>query len=119
MTKKRYDAHSTEFGLWLRDQDEIASARGFVATNVDYLWRNYRTRQFMLLEEKRYGASVKFPQTECFAVLDRACQSADGYEGFHVIRFENTSPDDGRMWLDDAEIDRAALIRFLRFEVAD
>jgi len=59
MTRKRNDSHSTEFGLWLREQNEIDSSLGYLATNIDFMWTNYKTGQWMILEEKRYESKVK------------------------------------------------------------
>ena len=114
MTRQRNDAHSTEFGLWLRVQPAIDSKLGFVATNIDYVWENYKTRKWMIIEEKRHGATVTWSQGKQFKRLDDACQGAPGYCGFHVLRFEKTSPDDGKIWLNDIEITKDALLAFLR-----
>jgi len=57
MTKRRNDSHSTEYGLWLRDEPSIDSSLGYVATNIDYIWRNYKTGDWMIKKEKRYGGS--------------------------------------------------------------
>lgn len=116
MTRQRNDSHSTEFGLWLREQKEIDSSLGFVATNVDYLWRNYKTGCWMLIEEKRYGSIAKYPQTEMFSLLDRACKNDPKYKGFHYLIFENTSPEDGSITLDGQQISKDDLIKFLKFE---
>ena len=62
MTRKRYDKHSTEFGLWLREQKELDSKFGYVATNLDYMWKNYKTGLWMFLEEKRYNGQLTFSQ---------------------------------------------------------
>ena len=116
MTQQRRDKHSTEFGLWLRQQKKIDSGLGFVATNIDYLWRNYKTGKWMLIEEKRYGRRPRFPQTALFELLDRACGNDNNYCGFHYLVFENTSPDDGNIFLDNIAISKDELIKFLRFE---
>lgn len=117
MTRQRNDDKSTEFGLWLRHQEEIDSKRGFIATNIDYMWRNYKLKKWLYLEEKRYGYDVKFPQTEMFKIADVAASNDINYCGFHKLIFENTNPEDGCMWLDDKEITREELIKFLRFEI--
>lgn len=117
MTKRRNDAHSTEFGLWLRDQKQIDSGLGFVATNIDYLWSNYKTGEWMLIEEKRYGSRPSFCQRNLFETLHKACRGAAGYRGMHLLVFERTSPEDGMMWLDNKEITAEELLAFLRFEV--
>jgi hypothetical protein len=116
MTQARRDSHSTEFGLWLREQKEIDSSLGFVASNIDYLWRNYKNGEWMLIEEKRYGGLVKPYQLELFRILDAACKHDINYKGFHVIKFTNTSPEDGKIILDGTEITKQQLLAFLRFE---
>ena len=115
MTRQRNDSHSTEFGLWLRLQSEIDSQLGYVTTNIDYLWRNYKTGDWMLIEEKRHGGQMSYSQSQMFAVIDRACSDEPHYHGFHLLVFENTSPEDGKMWLDKLEIDKIGLLDFLRF----
>jgi hypothetical protein len=116
MTQTRRDNHSTEFGNWLRVQDEIDSKRGFVATNVDYIWKNYKTGKWMIIEEKRYKAEVKFYQRKIFDTLDAVSQNDPHYKGMFILVFENASPDDGRIWLDGKEITKTDLIKFLQFD---
>ena len=116
MTRRRYDEHSTEFGVWLRQQKELDSKIGYIATNIDYLWTNYRNGLWMLIEEKRYGRQIDFPQTEMFALIDNACKSDPNYKGFHSLVFEKTTPEDGRMYLDRKQISKRELIDFLKFK---
>jgi hypothetical protein len=119
MTQKRRDTHSTEFGLWLREQKEIDSCLGFVTTNLDYIWTNYKTGEWMLIEEKRYNSEVKPYQRGIFKTIHAACKNAHGYKGIHLLQFEKTSPDDGRIWIDKKEVDKKGLLQFLRFEKAE
>lgn len=119
MTRNRKDKHSTEFGLWLREQKSIDSRLGFIATNLDYIWSNYKTGEWMLIEEKRYGAEPTFTQSNLFKKLDKACQSQDNYHGFHVITFENTNPTDGKIKLDGVFITKEQLLQFLQFKVIE
>lgn len=134
MTKKRNDDHSTEFGLWLRNvaQDKITILRvpdlldsklGFVSTNVDYMWLNRNTGEWMLVEEKRHNNQIEFPQSRSFAILDKSISTKPifykekfyQYKGFHRIVFQNTNPKDGLIWLDDCNVTENQLISFLRF----
>lgn len=117
MTRQRNDSHSTEFGLWLRVQKEIDSKLGYVATNIDYLWHNYKDGVWMLIEEKRYNRRPAYAQQKMFKLLDDVCQSDLNYRGLHVLVFEKTSPEDGLIFLDGQTISPEQLIRFLRFEV--
>ena len=116
MTTQRSDEHSTEFGLWTRKQAEIDSSLGFVATNIDFVWRNYKTGLWMLIEEKRHGTIVKFWQEKIFNIVDKACSLDKNYRGFHYLIFENTSPEDGKIMLDGKDISKQELIDFLMFK---
>ncbi len=118
MTTQRRDNHSTEFGLWLRDQTELSSKLGYLATNIDYVWSSYKYPGWALIEEKRHCAGMANWQNEVFTRVDAAAQNDPNYRGFYVVRFENTSPDDGRIWLchgsDAREVTKAELIAFLQ-----
>lgn len=124
MTIQRYDNHSTEFGLWLRKQPEIDSSLGYKATNLDYIWINSRG-EWMLIEEKRFGARPKQWQCRIYSLLDSCARNDPKYRGAYLIRFERTSPEDGRMWLsrfqngtwrDEREITVLELLDFLKFK---
>ena len=118
MTKKRYDSHSTEFGLWLREQGDLDSSLGYVATNLDYIWRNYKSGLWMCIEEKRYGHQDTEPrpfQRESFKIVHGCATSDDKYCGFYLIVFENTSPDDGLLWINHQLATKEQLIRLLQF----
>jgi len=115
MTQQRRDDKSTEFGIWLRQQKDIDSSLGFVATNIDYLWRNYKTGSWMLIEEKRYGALIKPYQENMFKIINSACKNDPNYKGFHILKFINTSPDNGKIILDGNEITKDQLLSFLQF----
>jgi len=114
MTRQRNDEHSTEFGIWLRKQEEIDSELGFIATNIDYVWSNYKTNQWMILEEKRHMSDTPYAQHEQFNQLHRACKDDPNYHGLHLIQFEITSPDDGGIFLDRKAITKDQLMEFLK-----
>lgn len=116
MTQKRRDDKSTEFGLWLREQSEIDSDKGYVATNIDYVWQNYKTNEWMFIEEKRHGQQPKFYQKRIFDILNWCAEHHPAFKGFHVIVFENTSPDDGLIYLDGQEVTKFQLLKFLTFD---
>lgn len=122
MTRKRNDNHSTEFGLWLREQKPIDSRLGYVATNLDYVWKNHRNAKWMLLEEKRYGSYMTFPQEKMFKTLHFTSQHSPCYQGFYIIIFEKTNPDDGKIFISNIansktkEFTKDELIKFLQFD---
>ena len=116
MTTKRNDSHSTEFGLWLREQKDIDSKLGYVATNLDYIWCNYKNKLWMLIEEKRYGSSPKLYQKELFRTLHKCCLHDSNYRGIHLLVFEKTNPEDGKIFWDKVQITKEQLINKLRFK---
>lgn len=117
MTKKRYDSHSTEFGLWLREQPELDSNLGYFATNLDFVWLNWKWgNKWCLIEEKRFGGKLTKGQSITFRNLDRLCVADPNYYGFHLITFCKTSPEDGCIILNGKSITQSALIKFLKFE---
>ena len=116
MTQKRRDGHGTGYGDWLREQPEIDSKLGYVCSNIDYLWK-HRSGLWLLKEEKRHGWMPKFYQASMFKLLDRAIRLGEDrrYRGFHILIFENTTPDDGQIFLDGKFISRDDLVSFLIF----
>jgi len=117
MTQGRRDEHSTEFGLWLRQQPEIDSSLGFTNTNVDHRWRYKRSGLWMEIEENRYSHLPKLYQVKSHRVADKAARTDPNYWGFHVSVFSQTNPDDSAMMaLDGVFTTRRAPVAFLRFE---
>jgi len=115
-TRKRIDSHSTEFGLWIRKQDKVASSRGYAATDLDYIWTNYKTGDWMLIEEKRYMSKVRWSQGEIFKTINKACKNDPKYKGFHLLQFEKTSPEDGKTYFDKQEVTAEELIEILMYK---
>jgi len=115
MTRQRNDNHSTEFGLWLRVQPEIQSNLGFAATNIDYMWCNFKRDKWMFLEEKRFMSPLSYSQKMLFDRMKNACKDDPTFCGLHFLQFENTSPEDGKTYWNGAEISRDELITMLRF----
>ncbi len=99
MTRKRNDNHSTEFGLWLREQDRLASIKGYLATNIDFVWTNHKTGKYILIEEKRHCSKLAQWQYEMFKSIDKGLEDDPQYFGFYVLVFEKTCPADGKMWV--------------------
>ncbi len=98
MTAKVRDPNGggfTEFSNWIRTVDALKSSDGYIATNVDFMWRNYKTGEWMLIEEKRHGSRPAHWQMQCFQTIDKACSSDPNYLGFYLVVFENTLPTDG------------------------
>lgn len=127
----------TEFSDWLRQCPQLDSREySLSVTDVDYLIHQYMmngsrgNQNIMLIEEKRRMAVPPSSQLDTLHIIDTALKCIDGkviqnpaglsrrihYYGLHVLVFENTSPDDGKIYWDGREIVPMQLIRFLRFD---
>lgn len=118
-TRKRKDNHGTEFGTWIREQEQVSSRLGYIATDLDYVWENYKTKQIMLIEEKRYMGRLTFAQTQTFRRLDNIMKSSPYYCGFHLLQFEHKDPTDGLIFWNGCEISSDDLIEKLQFKNLD
>lgn len=125
--KNFYKEDKTPFSQWLRDKSGIDSWDGYRVYDVDFLWGqklNNGQLAMLFIEEKCKNALMN-PDQFLFYIhmtnmIEYACMhypSADLFLGFHFIRFENTTPDDGLMWLDDKLITIPKLQEFLRFDI--
>lgn len=100
MTQQRRFNGGTNFGLWLRRQNEIDSSLGYVTSDVDYIWLNYQTQQWIMIEEKTHGKDIARYQDSILSNIDLVCSVHDkNYKGKFVLIFENTAPDDGEIYL--------------------
>ncbi|MBM3182272.1 MAG: hypothetical protein FJZ86_18290 [Chloroflexi bacterium] len=119
MTKQRIlnDGKDSDFSSWLRMQDEISSEKGFISTDIDFLWRNYKTGEWMILEEKTHGAIVPRWQGQFLMLIDSLGEKDKLYKGTYLVRFENTDPDNGRIMVNKRLLSRNDFISFLRFEL--
>jgi hypothetical protein len=116
MTQKRRDDKSTPYGLWLREQKDIDSGLGYIATNIDYIWQNYKTGQWMIKEEKCRNSEPAFYQKRIFKMLDNLCRRDPNYFGAHLIQFENTTPEDGEIRINGVRVSKEFLLEFLQFK---
>jgi len=116
MTQERRSGRDTEFGVWLRAHPELDSKLGFVATNIDYVWENYKTGEWMIIEEKRNMKKPQFYQERIFDKIAKCCNCHKKFCGFHVLTFERSNPEDGRIYWDGKEITKEELKLILSFD---
>lgn len=116
MTKDRTYEGSTEFSLWLRKQTELDSHLGYSASDIDFMWFNRQSKKWMLIEEKRYGWFPSKDQRQMFKIINKACANDKNYRGYHLLVFENTNPDDGLIHLNNKDISKEDLLKFLQFD---
>ncbi len=115
MTKRCDDRYSTGFGVWLKQQSEIDSKLGFVTAGVDYVWKNYKTGKWMIIEEKQHMYGLTWSQEEIYETLVKCCKKDPKFQGYFLLQFERTSPEDGAIILNGKIITVGELSKFLRF----
>jgi hypothetical protein len=137
MSRARRFGQDTPFGKWFRDHPRLTTdppaCNKLSVQNLDYIWHGYETDQLMLIEEKQHGGGQTFAQADTHGIVSQMLAYGSGqpvnnergevrrvrYMGYHVLRFENTSPADGKMWLDERCISEEELVSFLRFEAPE
>lgn len=107
-----------EFSNWVR-QNLPDSSSGYMVSDLDFILYNYKTKKLKLLEVKTRGSRMPEFQRCIFRDLSHwITRGIDGgwqYLGFHLLVFEKTSFDDGRVYLDGKEVTEAELVRKLSF----
>jgi hypothetical protein len=123
MIRQSNDGTGTEMSHWLRRQAKDLPSKDaidcFTFHNLDYIelcWTGKTAGFWMAIEEKRHMAEISYSASQTFTFIDRACHCDPKFKGFHLLQFENTNPDDGKIFLDGVEISKEELIKFLRFE---
>lgn len=133
-TKPRQYGQDTPLNEWIRNHPDLDSAFGFVATDVDLVWYNYKRALIMITEHKERMGTVSASQEATLSVLDQGligglCNpnlllasrrlhipERVHYCGLHVIVCQNTNPDDGDIYIDGLEVSKDQLLQFLRFD---
>jgi hypothetical protein len=111
---------SLGFSGWIRENLPDTQT-GYGVTNIDWVFWNYKTRVLLLAEEKTHGGHLRnFLARLMSEVIDPALKAfcptvGIVYLGFHVVRFENETPADGKIWWDNEELTEAGLKDRLTF----
>ena len=104
------------FSTWIR-QKLPCSSTGFVVSDLDFILTNYKTKKLMLIEVKTRNKEIARWQSILLKNISKWLTQGidDDYEyyGCHVIKFENTSFEDGKCYFDDQEITEPELIERL------
>jgi len=110
-----------EFSQWVRHTLRKPST-GFVATDIDFFFQDYKNSKLMLIEVKTRGGDQRWSQKKQFQELDALVKKGAefygrDYWGLHIIKLSGRTPDDSsEIYLDDKLVTRKQLISFLNFE---
>lgn len=120
MTKKEITGiRDLTFSAWVRENLPDSST-GYMASDLDFIFWNYKTKKVMLIEIKTRSANVKTWQKIMWSNIDKwiknGIDSDWTYLGFNFIQFERTNFEDGRCYLNGNEISELELIQVLNLE---
>ncbi len=108
----------------------LPAKQSFFVTDVDLVLRDRRGR-LMLLEVKRKGAPVKRHQRTTLHLLDKLIRAGiearevfdvggieirPQYYGLHLVTFQNTTFEDGKVYFDRQPVTEEELARILSFK---
>ena len=129
MTKPEHTGYrELRFSQWIRNN--LPSSRRpscFTVFDVDFVLRNYSTNRLALLEVKCKGRKPEGGQKLTMQLIDEIMRLGTParnehygimseqwtYCGYWLLQFENTMPDDGRIWLNGYELTEQQLIACL------
>ena len=94
---------TTPFSQWLREQEKLDSSKGFVTSDIDFIWSNHKTKKYIMLEEKCRMQNIKFCQRNILMNIHNMLKPDPNYYGFWFLQFEGESPMDGRIYLTEME----------------
>ena len=87
--------------------------------SIDFIIYNYKTKKLMLIERKCRMRDVNYSQKNIFTIINKALfhysKVSDEYIycGFNLISFENDTFENGKVFLNNKEISKEDLIKFL------
>lgn len=122
MTKQEQTGErSLEFSRWIRE-NLPDSQTGLCVTNIDWVFYNWRTKKLMLCEEKTHMAKLsKWFEMLISYVIEPALRAfcryhAIQYKGYHLIQFDGTSPDDGKIFVNGKLMDKKAFTSWISLQ---
>ena len=120
MTIQRKFGKGTPFSDWLRLVKKLDSWKGFYTTDLDFIWHCDQginaAGKYFFIEVKNRMATPKYKQQNLLSKVARNCQNDPYFKGLVYLQFENTSPEDGKIFWNSVEINTEQLIDFLAFE---
>lgn len=125
-------AHSPDKYLHQWTLSNLPDAKNFYVNDIDLIIRN-RTGCLMIIEVKRYMAKPSTVQSFTYQILDHCFIKSNGdritlqgrdkpvsfqlkYQGYHLLQFEKTTFEDGRVYFDNKEVTEKDLIDILSFK---
>ena len=96
------------FSIWIKDMLPTGEL-GFWVSDIDFVFYNREKNKLMLLEIKHGDNNLRDFQVELFSKLDLMLREGAknigcDYLGYHILRFENSFWDSGKVYLDEKEI---------------
>lgn len=109
-----------DFSGWVRRT--LTSAKGFTVFDLDFVFRDYERKLLQVVEVKTHGGEISTLQRIALGELAQIMEAgiASGHPssgwrwcGMHVLRLEGTSPENGRILWDGAQVYEDQLVRLL------
>jgi len=102
--KEQTGVRNLDFSGWIREKLPD-SKTGFMVSDLDFIFYNYKTKKLMLVEVKTRKGKMRTWQERLFIMLDKLIKASAAdfgikYYGFKCIRFESTSFKNGRCVVD-------------------
>ena len=109
-----------DFSLWVRKNLPDSQADGFMASDIDFYFFNYKTKNHALVEIKTYTGKLSLWQEQMYDRLGRWIQNGGDKEGwnfmgFYLIKFEKKDFTEGKVFLNGIESSEEEIKNVLSF----
>ena len=81
--------------MWFRDQPELDSWNGNNIQDLDFIYENKNTGNYVFLEEKSKCGKLRKWQSLLFGRIAADIESAPKFRGFWIVWLTGKSPSDG------------------------
>lgn len=108
-----------ELKLWLKEQPELSRELGFYVNNINCIWSNNKTKDWMIIENEHNIRELQPNQREVFDIINKCCSNDPRFHGVHVLAFKELKPDDIKIFWDGEQISKTRLLKILMFENED
>lgn len=109
-----------DFSGWVRRT--LTGAKGFTVFDLDFIFRDYERKLLQVVEVKTHGGEISTLQRIALGELAQILEAgvaagrpSSGWRwcGMHVLRLEGTSPENGRILWNGAEVSEGQLVQLL------
>ena len=101
----------------LNTNSRFSSKDGYIQSDIDQIWRNYKNKLFLLAEHKCRLAEPSYSQLSIFSEMDRYLSLSPNYLGIFLIQLGGETILDGKIYIAGKEVNLEQLDNFFAMDI--